>query len=77
MYNKRDKGLFKNVREKKFNQNAYLGSYVITAIRKNGIIRACKKEVHSIQGLNAPPFLGCMTFTIIHTAAESAKTCYK
>ena len=41
-YNKGDKVLLKNARKTEFNQDAYWGTYTITAIRNNGIVRARK-----------------------------------
>ena len=41
-YNIGDKVLLKNVWPTKFNQDAFLGPYVITAVRNNGTVRARK-----------------------------------
>ena len=43
-HNKGDKVLLKNVWKTKFNRDAYLGPYTITAIRNNGTERACKSK---------------------------------
>ena len=40
-----DKVLLKNAWKTKFNQDAYIGPYVITAVRNNGIVRARKGRV--------------------------------
>ena len=45
MYNEEDKVLLKNARKTKFNQDAYLGPYTITAVRNNGTVRARKGKV--------------------------------
>ena len=42
MYNKRDKVLPENAWKTKFNQDAYLEPYTITAVRNNGTVRARK-----------------------------------
>ena len=44
-YNKGGKVLLKNEWKTKFNQDAYLGPYMITAVRNNGTVRACKCKV--------------------------------
>ena len=44
-YKQEDKVLLKNLRKTKFNQDAYLSPYVITAVRKNGTVRANKDGV--------------------------------
>ena len=44
-YNKRDKDVLKNVRKSKFNQDMYLGPYIITAVRNNGTVRARKGKI--------------------------------
>ena len=44
-YRHRDKVLFKNVLKTKFNHDAYLGPYVIIAVRNNGTARAHKNRV--------------------------------
>ena len=44
-YNKGDKILLKNAWNTKFNQDAYLGPYTITAVRNNGTVGACKGKV--------------------------------
>ena len=41
-YEKRDKVLLKNTWKTIFNQDAYLGLYVIIAVRNNSTVRACK-----------------------------------
>ena len=45
MYNKGDKVLLKNAWKTKFNQDAYLGPYTITAVRSNGTVRARKGKI--------------------------------
>ena len=40
-----DKVLLRNAWKTKFNQDAYLGPYVITAVRNNGTVRARKGRV--------------------------------
>ena len=45
MYKQGDKVLLGNDRKTKFNQDAYLGLYVITAVRSNGTVRARKGRV--------------------------------
>ena len=40
-----DKVLLKNAWKTKFNQDAYIGPYVITAVRNNGTVRARKGRV--------------------------------
>ena len=42
MYKKGDKILLKHAWKTKFNQDAYLGPYTITAVRKNGTVRVHK-----------------------------------
>ena len=39
-YQTEDKVLLRNAWKMKFNQNAYLGPYVITAVKDNGTVRA-------------------------------------
>ena len=45
MFKQGDKVLLKNTWKTKFNQDAYIGPYVITAVRNNDIVRACKGRV--------------------------------
>ena len=45
MYKQGDKVLLKNTCKRKFNQVAYKGPYVITAVRNNGTVRAHKGRV--------------------------------
>ena len=51
MYNKGDKVLLKNTWKIKFNQDAHLGAYTITAIRSNSTAGAYKKGHRSFQHL--------------------------
>ena len=44
-YNKGDKVLLKNVRKTKFNQDAYLGPYTITAVINNSTVRVRKGKI--------------------------------
>ena len=44
-YNKGGKVLLKNAWKTKFNQDAYLGPYTITAVRNNGTVRARKGKI--------------------------------
>ena len=44
-YKKGDKVSLKNARKTKFNQEAYLGPYIITDVRNNGTVRAHKDKV--------------------------------
>ena len=44
-YKTGDKVLLRNAWKTKFNQNAYLGPYVITAVRDNGTVRAHKGRI--------------------------------
>ena len=44
-YKQGDKVLLKNAWKTKFNQDAYIGPYVITAVRNNGTVRARKGRV--------------------------------
>ena len=48
-YKQGDKVLLKNAWRTKYNQDAYLGPYVITAVRNNGTVRACKGRVTDTQ----------------------------
>ena len=48
MYKQGDKILLKNTWKTKFNQDAYLGPYVIKVVRKNHAVRACKGRVMDI-----------------------------
>ena len=41
-YKTGDKVLLRNAWKTKFNQNAYLGPYIITTVRDNGTVRARK-----------------------------------
>ena len=45
MYQTGDKVLLRNAWKTKFNQNAYLGPYAITAVRDNGSVRARKGRI--------------------------------
>ena len=52
-----DKVLLKNGWKTKFNQDAYIGPYTITAVRNNGTVRARKGNVTDIFNLhNITPF---------------------
>ena len=52
-----DKVLLKNAWKTKFNQDAYIGPYIITAVRNNGTIRARKSNVTDTFNLrNMTPF---------------------
>ena len=44
-YQTRDKVLLRNAWKTKFNQNSYLSLCVITAVRDNGTVRACKGRI--------------------------------
>ena len=44
-YQKGEKVLLRNAWKTKFNQNAYLGPYVITAVRDNDTVRAQKGKI--------------------------------
>ena len=53
MHKQGDKVLLINAWKTKFNQDVYLGSYMITADRKNGTIRARKgRDTDTINILN-------------------------
>ena len=57
MYNKGDKVLLKNAWKSKFNQDAYLRPYKITAVRNNGIVRAHKgKMIDTFNICNITPY---------------------
>ena len=45
MYQYKDKVLLQNVWKTKFNQDTHLDPYIITAVRYNGTVRACKGRV--------------------------------
>ena len=45
MYKQRDEVLLKNAWKTRFNQDGYIGPYMITAVRNNGAIRAGKGRV--------------------------------
>ena len=52
-----DKVLLKNAWKTKFNQDAYIGPYTITAVRNNGTVRARKGNVTDTFNLrNITPF---------------------
>ena len=52
-YNKGDKVLLLNAWKTKFNQDAYLGPYTITAVRNNDTVRARKsKEIDTVNICN-------------------------
>ena len=52
-----DKVLLKNALKTKFNQDAYIGPYTITAVRNNGTVRARKGNVTDAFNLrNITPF---------------------
>ena len=44
-YQTGDKILLRHISKSKFNQNAYLDPYVITAVRDNGTVRASKSTI--------------------------------
>ena len=48
MYKQGDKVLLENTWKTKFNHDAYIGPYIITAIRNNGTVMVCKDRVTDI-----------------------------
>ena len=57
MYQQGDKILLKNVWKTKFNQEIYIGPYVITAVRNNDTVRARKGKITDIFNIqNLTPY---------------------
>ena len=56
-YQTGDKVLLRNAWKTKFNQNVYLGPYVITAVRDNGTVRVGKGRITDIFNIhNLTPY---------------------
>ena len=74
MYKQGDKVLQKNMWKTKFNQDAYIGPYIKTAVRNNSTVRARKDRImHTFSirnqtGISCGPSQGCMTYTAVGLA---------
>ena len=80
MYNKGDKILIKNTWKTKFNQDAYLGLYTITAVRNYGTTRAHKGKITDTFNIcNITPYkkmlfhYGGVWHTPVYTAVGSVE----